>query len=173
MTGSILTTLLVFGATPAVLVTCRDKQGKANVLTLAWTGIVCSEPAMVSISVRRERHSHGLISRSQAFVINLTSRALAYATDWCGMKSGRSVDKFKTLGLKPIPARTVAAPGLAEFLLHGAAGRLCDFSCCRHSRLTLQRQITPLARWPAFFQTGPRSRCTDAAVYITARSGTC
>ena len=76
---------------PVVMVSSADKEGKPNIITIAWTGTICSDPAMVSISVRKERYSHKLISESGEFVINLTTEDLAFATDYCGVKSGRDV----------------------------------------------------------------------------------
>ncbi len=99
---------------PAVLVTVADKQGRQNVFTVAWTGTVCSDPAMVSISVRPERYSYHMIEETGEFVINLTTAKLAYATDYCGVRSGREVDKFKEMNLTPIPAKEVKAPLLEE-----------------------------------------------------------
>lgn len=84
---------------PAVMVTCRDR-GEDNVLTIAWTGTICTNPPMTYISVRPERHSYDMIKNSKEFVINLTTKALAKATDFCGVRSGRDMDKFKELGLK-------------------------------------------------------------------------
>lgn len=99
---------------PVVLVSCGDAPENYNILTIAWAGTVCSTPPMVSISVRKERHSHGIISRTGEFVVNLTTEALARATDWCGVKSGREVDKWKEMGLTPSESYTVKAPGIAE-----------------------------------------------------------
>ena len=82
---------------PAVLITAADKQGNANVFTVAWTGTVCSDPPMVSISVRPERYSHHMIEETGEFVINLTTRNLTRAVDYCGVKSGRDTDKFKDM----------------------------------------------------------------------------
>ncbi len=92
--------------TPVVLVRCGEKGNPANrdLVTLAWAGTVNSEPPMVSVSVRKERYSHGLISGSGEFVVNLVDEALAKATDFCGVRSGRDLDKAKELGLKLIPA---------------------------------------------------------------------
>ena len=92
--------------TPGVLVSCGEKGNPANrdLVTLAWAGTVNSEPPMVSVSVRKERYSHGLISGSGEFVVNLVDEALAKATDFCGVRSGRDLDKAKELGLKLIPA---------------------------------------------------------------------
>ena len=99
---------------PAVLVTAADRQGNTNVFTVAWTGTVCSDPPMVSISVRKERHSYHMIRETGEFVINLTTAELACATDYCGVKSGRDVDKFRELGLTPLPGSKVRAPLLGE-----------------------------------------------------------
>ena len=92
--------------TPVVLISCGEKGNPANrdLVTLAWAGTVNSEPPMVSVSVRKERYSHGLISGSGEFVVNLVDEALAKATDFCGVRSGRDVDKASALGLKLIPA---------------------------------------------------------------------
>ena len=99
---------------PAVLVSCGEHDGEYNLLTVAWTGTVCSEPPMCYISVRPERHSYPIIRRTGEFVINLTTAALARATDWCGVRSGRDYDKFAECGLTPLPAQKVAAPIIAE-----------------------------------------------------------
>ena len=92
--------------TPVVLVSCGEKGNPANrdLVTLAWAGTVNSEPPMVSVSVRKERYSHGMISGSGEFVVNLVDKALAKATDFCGVRSGRDLDKASALGLKLIPA---------------------------------------------------------------------
>ena len=84
---------------PAVMVSCGDKSGNKNIITIAWAGTICSDPPMVSISVRPERHSYSMIRETGEFVINLTTKELAYATDWCGVKSGRDVDKFAKMNL--------------------------------------------------------------------------
>lgn len=99
---------------PVVMISVADKAGNYNIITVAWAGTVCSDPAMVSISVRPERHSHKMLLESGEFVINLTTRELAYATDYCGVKSGRDVDKFKEMNLTPIPASVVKAPMIEE-----------------------------------------------------------
>ena len=99
---------------PAVLVTAADRQGKQNIFTVAWTGTVCSDPAMVVISVRPERFSHHMIEETGEFVINLTTEKLCFATDYCGVKSGRDTDKWKEMKLTPLPADKVRAPLLAE-----------------------------------------------------------
>ncbi len=99
---------------PVVMVSVADGAGKYNIITLAWVGTVCSEPPMVSISVRPERHSHAIIRDTGEFVINLTTRELAYATDYCGVKSGRDVDKFREMRLTPLPGREVKAPLIGE-----------------------------------------------------------
>ena len=99
---------------PAVLVSTADKQGNQNVFTVAWTGTVCSNPAMVSISVRPERYSYHMIRETGEFVINLTTEDLAFATDFCGVKSGRDIDKFKEMRLTPLAADKVSAPLIAQ-----------------------------------------------------------
>ncbi len=99
---------------PVVMVSVADTQGNYNIITLAWVGTVCSDPPMVSISVRPERYSYKILKETGEFVINLTTRELAYATDYCGVKSGRDVDKFREMNLTPLPASEVKAPLIAE-----------------------------------------------------------
>ena len=99
---------------PAVLVSVTDKNGKDNLITVAWVGTVCTNPPMVSISVRPERYSYQMLRESGEFVINLTTEALAFATDYCGVRSGRDVDKFQVTGLTREKADFVKAPMVAE-----------------------------------------------------------
>lgn len=99
---------------PAVLVSCRDKEGKDNVLTVAWAGTICSDPVMLSISVRKERYSHPILKENGEFVVNLTTQALTYATDYCGVKSGRDEDKFKAAKLTKGEAEKINAPIIME-----------------------------------------------------------
>lgn len=99
---------------PVVMVSLADKDGRPNIITLAWVGTVCTNPPMVSISVRPERYSYPILKETGEFVINLTTKELAFATDYCGVKSGRDVDKFKEMNLTPIPASEVKAPMIAE-----------------------------------------------------------
>ena len=99
---------------PAVLVSVADRAGNTNLFTVAWTGTICSDPPMVSVSVRPERFSHHMIEETGEFVINLTTEALVYATDYCGVKSGRDVDKWREMNLTPIAAEHVKAPMVAE-----------------------------------------------------------
>lgn len=99
---------------PVVMVSLADRDGHPNIITLAWVGTVCTNPPMVSISVRPERYSYPILKETGEFVINLTTKELAFATDYCGVKSGRDVDKFKEMGLTPIPAKEVAAPMIKE-----------------------------------------------------------
>lgn len=99
---------------PVVLVSAADRGGNKNVLTVAWAGTVCSDPPMVFISVRPERHSYHMIKETGEFVINLTTEELAYATDYCGVVSGRDADKFKNMHLTPIKADIVKAPLIKE-----------------------------------------------------------
>lgn len=99
---------------PVVMVSVADNGGNNNIITIAWAGTICSNPPMVSISVRPERHSYQMIKETGEFVINLTTKDLVYATDYCGVKSGRDVDKFKEMNLTPIPGDKVKAPLIAE-----------------------------------------------------------
>ena len=99
---------------PAVLVTVADGEGTENVLTVAWTGTVNSDPAMAYVSIRPSRYSHELISKNGEFVINLTTKELAFATDYCGVKSGRDIDKFTACKLTKEPAKYVKAPLIKE-----------------------------------------------------------
>lgn len=99
---------------PVVLVTVTDGQGHDNVLTVAWAGTICSDPPMVSISVRKERYSYEMLRQTGEFVIHLTTKELAYATDFCGVRSGRDMDKFALAGLTRVPATKVAPPILQE-----------------------------------------------------------
>lgn len=94
---------------PAVLVTCKDGE-RENVLTVAWTGTICSDPAMTYISVRKERYSHDIIKKSGVFCINLTTEDLAYATDYCGVRSGKNENKFEKMNLETEMATEVDVP---------------------------------------------------------------
>ena len=103
---------------PSVLVGCADPEGghKPNLITIAWTGVVCSKPPMLSISVRKSRYSHELITRTGEFTVNLVPSSLSLACDWCGMYSGRDHDKFAECPqtLTPIPSEKVASPTIAQ-----------------------------------------------------------
>lgn len=99
---------------PVVMVTCGDTNENYNIITIAWTGIMCSDPPMCNISIRPERHSYEIIKRTGCFVINLTTADLAFATDWCGVRSGRNFNKFTEMKLTPIKATFVDAPMIAE-----------------------------------------------------------
>ena len=99
---------------PAVMVSVADKAGNTNIITVAWTGTICTNPPMLSVSVRPNRFSHHMIMEMGEFVVNLTTKELAYATDYCGVKSGREVDKWKEMKLTPIPSEVVKAPGIGE-----------------------------------------------------------
>ena len=98
---------------PAVMVSCGTME-KSNIITVAWTGIINTNPAMVYISVRPTRHSYNIIKETGEFVINLTTQKLAYATDWCGIKTGAKVDKFKELKLTKEKAKFVKCPMIQE-----------------------------------------------------------
>ena len=119
---------------PPALITCGDME-KHNVLTAAWTGIVNSEPPMTYVSIRPQRYSPSIIKETGEFVINLPCEAIVKATDLCGVKSGRDVDKFELAGLTAEPSNLVAAPGIAE---------------CPISLECKVRQVTPLGSHDMF-----------------------
>ena len=95
---------------PAVLVTVADREGNSNIFTVAWAGTICTNPPMLSISVRPERHSYHMMRETGEFVVNLTTESMAWATDYCGVRSGRDVDKWKETGLTPEKANVVDVP---------------------------------------------------------------
>ena len=102
---------------PAVMVTCTDENGRANVMTAAWAGTICSDPVMLSVSIRKERFSHDIIKRTGEFVVCLTTEKLAKVTDFVGVRSGKDIDKFALSGdlkLTKSKSRFVKAPGIAE-----------------------------------------------------------
>lgn len=100
---------------PAVMVSTADKKGNDNIITVAWTGTVCTNPAMLYISVRPERYSYHMLKESGEFVINLTTEKLAKATDWCGVRSGRETDKWKEMGLtREKSEKLTYAPAIME-----------------------------------------------------------
>jgi flavin reductase (DIM6/NTAB) family NADH-FMN oxidoreductase RutF len=96
------------------MVSCGSEPADYNIITISWTGTICTDPAMCYISVRPSRHSHDIIKRNGCFVINLTTSSLASVTDWCGVKSGKDHDKFRETGLTPVPASKVNAPMIKE-----------------------------------------------------------
>ncbi|MDR1763401.1 MAG: flavin reductase family protein [Dysgonamonadaceae bacterium] len=99
---------------PAVMVTVGRDESEYNVLTVAWTGTICSDPAMCYISVRPGRHSYPVLKKNMEFVINLTTEALARQTDWVGVRSGKDYDKFREMNLTPVKAHVVDAPYIDE-----------------------------------------------------------
>ena len=99
---------------PAVMVSCGDSPDNFNIITISWTGTICTDPALCYISVRPERHSYNIIKERGEFVINITTAALAFATDWCGVKSGRDFNKFREMKLTPGKASVVKAPLIEE-----------------------------------------------------------
>lgn len=99
---------------PAVMVSLGETAEEYNIITIAWTGTLCSDPPLCYISVRPERHSYEILQRTREFVINLTTRKLAFATDWCGVRSGRRYRKFEEMHLTPGPASQVRAPIIVE-----------------------------------------------------------
>lgn len=102
---------------PCVMISCRDEDGKENVMTAAWAGTICSDPVMVSVSIRKSRYSHDMIVRTGEFVMNLTNKKLVKAADYVGIKSGRNIDKFNLFGdlhLTRMDSHVVSAPSIAE-----------------------------------------------------------
>ncbi|MDE5697862.1 MAG: flavin reductase family protein [Lachnospiraceae bacterium] len=99
---------------PAVMVSVADREGRTNIITIAWAGTICTNPPMVSISVRPSRYSHHMIMETGGFVINLTTEELARSADYCGVRSGRDVDKWKEAKLTPMQSDVVKAPCIAE-----------------------------------------------------------
>ena len=99
---------------PAVLVSCGSEPSEYNVLTVAWVGTLCTNPPMCYISVRPERYSYPIIQKNMEFVINLTTKDMAYATDWCGVRSGKDYNKFEEMKLTPGKAEVVKAPIVEE-----------------------------------------------------------
>lgn len=99
---------------PAVMISCRRNGERPNIITVAWAGTICTNPAMVSVSIRPERYSYDIIRETGEFVINLVTEELVYATDYCGVRSGKDVDKFKEMNLTPEPASKVQAPVIKE-----------------------------------------------------------
>ena len=98
---------------PVVMVSCGDEKNK-NIITVAWTGIINSEPPITYVSIRKERFSHDIIKKTGEFVINLTTEKLAFATDYCGVRSGSKVNKFKEQRLTPIESKLVKCPSIEE-----------------------------------------------------------
>lgn len=99
---------------PAVMVSCKREGEKPNIITAAWCGTICSSPAMLYVSIRPERYSYGIIKETKEFVVNLVTESLVYAADYCGVKSGRDVDKFKEMKLTPLASKHIYAPGIDE-----------------------------------------------------------
>lgn len=99
---------------PAVLVSVADRKGNINIITVAWAGTICTNPPMLGISVRPNRFSHHMIEETGEFVVNLTTRELVYATDYCGVKSGKDVDKWQEMKLTPAASDVVKAPCIKE-----------------------------------------------------------
>ena len=99
---------------PAILVSCGSKEEDFNLITISWTGTINTNPPMLYVSIRPERHSYKIIKESGEFVINLTTKSMAFATDWCGVKSGKDYNKFKEMKLTAIPATHINCPMIAE-----------------------------------------------------------
>jgi flavin reductase (DIM6/NTAB) family NADH-FMN oxidoreductase RutF len=99
---------------PAVMISCGSDPREYNIITISWTGTICTDPAMCYISVRPGRHSYNIIKKNGEYVINLTTKSLAFATDWCGVKSGKDINKFTEMGLTAVPSTKLKAPMIKE-----------------------------------------------------------
>lgn len=99
---------------PAVMISCQRPGERPNIITVAWTATVCTSPPMLSVSIRPERYSYDIIRETGEFVVNLTTKKLAKATDFCGVRSGRDTDKFEEMKLTPVAVETVSVPGIEE-----------------------------------------------------------
>jgi len=99
---------------PAVMISCGAEESEFNILTVSWVGTICTNPPMCYISVRPERHSYPILKKNMEFVINLTTKDLAFATDWCGVRSGKDYNKFSEMKLTPGKASVVNAPIIEE-----------------------------------------------------------
>jgi flavin reductase (DIM6/NTAB) family NADH-FMN oxidoreductase RutF len=99
---------------PSVMVSCGSEESEFNIFTVSWVGTVCTFPPMCYISVRPERHSYPILKKNMEFVINLTNKDIAYATDWCGVKSGKNYNKFREMKLTPGKAKIIKAPIIEE-----------------------------------------------------------
>lgn len=99
---------------PAVMISCKREGERPNIITVAWAGTINTSPAMVSVSIRPERYSYDIIKETKEFVINLVTKDLTFATDYCGVKSGRDVDKFKEMKLTALDSKLVKAPSIEE-----------------------------------------------------------
>ena len=137
---------------PAVMVSCAREEEKPNIITVAWVGTICSDPAMVSISVRPERYSYGIIRETGEFVINLTTEKLAYAADFCGVKSGRDTDKFARLHLTP-----------------EKAGKLSYAPIIKESPVNIECRVTEIRELGSHHMFLARVLAVDAAeIYLSA-----
>lgn len=105
---------IVFNPTPVVMVSCLGGDGKSNIITVSWAGVLCSDPPMIGISIRPNRYSHGIVKEAMEFALNFPSASLIEAVDYCGSVSGKDVDKFAGAGLTPIPASKIKAPIIKE-----------------------------------------------------------
>jgi len=99
---------------PAAMISCGSEPSEYNILTVSWTGTICTDPPMCYISVRPARHSYNIIRKNKEFVLNLTTKKLAFAADWCGVKSGKDHNKFSEMNLTPVPASEIKAPLIRE-----------------------------------------------------------
>ena len=149
---------------PAVVLSCQGKEGKPNLITVGWTGVVNSHPPMISVSIRKERYSYSLIRETGEFVLNLVSQDWCRAMDFCGVKSGREVDKFSACGLTPVPAPGMRTPGVGEAPV---------FLCCRVEQVLelgshdlFLSQVEQVCVQDRFFR--PDGSIDEAAMHLVA-----
>ena len=114
MSKKLLKPTTALSPVPAVMVSCCNEAGEKNIITIAWVGTLCSEPPMIGIGIRKSRFSYHMIEETGEFVVNLPSESLTWATDFCGVNSGRNVDKFGELELNPVAGEEVKAPLIDE-----------------------------------------------------------
>ena len=161
---------------PAVMVSVADKNGEANIITVAWTGTVCSSPAMLYVSVRPERYSHHMIKETGEFVVNLTTEDLVRATDYCGVRSGKDVDKWKEMKLTRGKANELSyAPTIEEcpvniddvinhhvFRQAVLIRQICNPGLCKGSRLMTVNEYIPFVLRIKTGQNFQKSSFADA-----------
>ena len=141
---------------PAVMVTCRDK-GQDNIITIAWTGTICTNPPMTYISVRPERHSYEMIKNSGEFVINLTTKQLTRATDFCGVRSGRDIDKFKEARLTKCKVEKIVPLGSHHMFMAKVVNIMVDDDYMEdNGRFALEKTNPLIYSHGGYYETGKK-----------------
>ena len=114
MSKKVFPPAIIFNPTPVIMVSCQGADGRPNIITVSWAGVICSEPPMISISIRPNRHSNKLVKESMEFALNFPSASLIEKADYCGSFTGKSVDKFPEANLTPVPAKEIKSPIIQE-----------------------------------------------------------